>query len=106
MANYYEAVQKILVRRDAMVPNPYPPFAQTIWNGGAAGTEDVCFIVLINRKSRVTDPFPIITVAHVAAVIARMCVTQEYGFLGGFASLGLLGSDVLVGGLQLEAKAT
>lgn len=90
MANYYEALQQILIRHDVLVSRRFylgpTPEARWKWSGGAIGDERPCSIVLANKKPLLTDAFPIILVAHVAALVAQECITEAKGFLGGLAS--------------------
>lgn len=100
-ANYFDAVQKILRRGDALVSRPYylgpSPRLRWQWFGGPKGDERACRIVLGSQSPRLTDEFPLILVAHVAALIADRCVTEENGYAGGWASAGPRMGLVVVG---------
>ena len=88
LAEYYAAVQQILIREDALVPRrfelgPAGSGARNFdWRAGH------CVIGFFDLKLVVTNSFPIIVVAHVAALIARDCLTPAKGFLGGVARIG------------------
>lgn len=87
MADYYEAVQKILIRDDAMVPLNFEigpaPDTSFRWLGGQAS------IAFFSLQPLVTDEMPIILVAHVAALIADECISGEGGHAaGGYAHIG------------------
>ena len=91
LPSYYEAVQQILSRTDAMVPRQFflglKPEDQWNWSGGL-GEHDKCTITFANLQPLLTDEFPIILVAHIAALVADKCVTEAAGFMGGHASPG------------------
>ncbi len=100
MANYFVAVQQILTRDDALTPRQFylgpSPDLRWKWTGDL-GDGYSCTIVLANKKPLLTDPFPIVLVAHVAALIAQGCITEEKGYAGGWASAGPERGVVLVG---------
>ena len=93
MDDYYGAVDQILVQEDAMTPREWvlgPTHTQHIeWREGS------CRIVLMAGTTIRTRPFPVILVAHVAALVAKGCVTEAYGFRGGIATLNDLGNAVV-----------
>lgn len=88
--DYYRAVDKILVREDAMIPREwYPgpmPSQRVTWTTGT------CRIELWAEKYTRTPPFPVIYIAHAAAVIARECLTEAHGYRGGFVIMYDLGN--------------
>ena len=90
--SYYEAVQQILLMNDAMVPRQFflGPKAEDQWKWSAGSGEYVhkCTITFANLQPLLTDKFPIVLVAHVAALITDKCVTEEERFMGGWASAG------------------
>ena len=90
--NYYQAVQKILIRDDALVPRNFylgpSPEQRWRWSGGLVRGGFECTIALGNQQPLLTDLFPVILVAHVAALIAKECITEVKGFVGGWASPG------------------
>ena len=91
--NYFAAVQEILTRQDVLVPRLFylgpDPRLRWEWLGGTMrGDERECGIVLANQLPLTTDAFPLVLVAHVAALIADRCVTEENGYAGGWASPG------------------
>ena len=47
-----------------------------------------CTITFANLVPLLTDKFPIVLVAHIAALITDKCVTEEEDFMGGWASAG------------------
>lgn len=51
------------------------------------------------------DSFPIISVAHVAALIADRCITEENGYAGGWARAGPRRGLVVVGYLTRDADS-
>ena len=93
MDDYYGAVDQILVREDAMTPREWvlgPAHTQHIgWKEGP------CRIVLMAGTTIRTPRFPIILAAHVAALVAKACVTEAHGFRGGIGTLRELGSAVV-----------
>ena len=93
MANYFAAVQQILLREDALVPRPFylgPSLEMRWeWKGGAIGDDRRCIIVLYNKLPLLTDKFPIILIAQVAAMIADRCITAATSYAGGWASPGV-----------------
>ena len=93
MANYFAAVQQILIREDALVPRPFylgpSPEVRWEWTGGATGDDHQCIIVLFNTRPLLTDPFPIMLIAQVAAMIADDCITARKNYAGGMASPGV-----------------
>lgn len=104
MANYFEAVQQILIRDDAIVPRQFnlgPSLdRQFNWLGGPTGDEHETVIVLSYTQPLLTALFPIILVAHVAALIANECITEAKGYAGGWASLGPTRGSVGVGNVR------
>lgn len=86
--DYYEAVEKILIRDDALVPKRFElgPGGRGrrnfLWRGGD------CDIDFFNPEPLRTDAFPIILIAHVAALIADECLTEAKGYLGGHSNMG------------------
>ena len=90
--SFYEAVQQILLRNDAMVPRQFflGPKSEDQWKWAAGSGEYVhkCTITFANLRPLLTDKFPIILVAHIAALITDKCVTEEEKFMGGWASAG------------------
>ena len=90
--SYYEAVQQILLRDDAMVPRQFflGPKAEDQWHWSAGSGEYVhkCTITFANLQPLLTEKFPIVLVAHIAALITDKCVTEEEKFMGGWASAG------------------
>ena len=93
MANYFAAVQQILLREDALVPRPFylgPSLdVRWEWTGGAIDDDRRCIIVLYNKLPLLTDMFPIILIAQVAAMIADKCITAASSYAGGWASPGV-----------------
>ena len=91
LPSYHEAVQQILLRADAMVPRQFylglKPEDQWKWSAGL-GEHDKCTITFANLQPVLTDKFPIILVAHIAALVADECLTEAKGFMGGYASPG------------------
>lgn len=85
MADYYEAVQQILTRDDALVPRRFdlgPTFdKQFRWRGGQS------VILFFDHRPLLTDAIPIIVVAHVAALISNDCITGARGYNGGLAQI-------------------
>ena len=99
MDDYHEAVDQILIREDAMIPRE--------WILGPADTQQVqwrqgpCRIVLMAGTFVRTPPFPVILAAHLAAVVAKECITAAHGFRGGIATLDDVGNAVVwVGAYQ------
>ena len=94
LVDYYEAVQKTLVRVDSMIalPRTFGPIANPdyTWTGGT------CQILLWAPETIVTDPFPIILVAHVAALIADKCLHEDTDHLGGSGSLDAFNGGFVV----------
>ena len=92
MANYFAAVQQILVREDAFVQRQFylgPTHGvRWEWRGGARGDAHECVVVLFNKDPLLTDAFPIMLIAHVAALIADVCITERRSYAGGWASPG------------------
>ena len=90
--SYYEAVQQILLRDDALVPRQFflGPKAEDkwIWSAGSGQFVHKCTITFANLQPLLTDKFPIVLVAHVAALITDKCVTEAEDFMGGWASAG------------------
>lgn len=86
MADYYEAVQQILIRDDAIVPRRFElgPSGekQFKWRGGQ------CVIGFFDNQPLLTDAIPIVLVAHVAALIANDCINEAKGYGGGYAHIG------------------
>ena len=101
MANYFEAVQQILIRDDALVPRQFylgpSPNDKWKWVGGRDSDDEQCLVVLANELPLLTDLFPIILVAHVAAQIAESCITAGKGYKGGYAHPGPHRGVVVVG---------
>ena len=93
MEDYYGAVDQILVRADAMISREWilgPTHTQHIeWREGT------CRIVLLAGTTVRTPPFPVILAAHVAALVAKQCVTEAHGFRGGIATLNDVGNAVV-----------
>ena len=84
--DYYRTVDQILLREDAMIPRQWvlgPSRARSvIWE------KNGCSVILTAEKSiRTQQPFPIILVAHVAASIAKKCITEVFSYRGGQAIL-------------------
>lgn len=104
MDDYYQAVQQILIRDDALLPQhfrlgPEGSVRQDYyWQGGQAA------IALFSGQPLRTDAFPIIVVAHVAALIADKCVTEAEGYLGGYARVGPNRGSVGVGNVNMDAR--
>ena len=99
MDDYYRSVDQILVREDAMTPREWvlgPTHTQQFeWREGT------CRIVLMAGLIIRTTPFPVILVAHVAALIAKECITEAHGYRGGKARLRDFTSTVFwVGGVS------
>lgn len=46
-----------------------------------------------------------VLVAHVAALIAERCITEENGYAGGWAAAGPRMGDVVVGHVTRDAKS-
>lgn len=92
--DYYEAVDQILTREDAMVPRQWvlgPHVWQTlVWQSGR------CRIGLGATTLMRTRAFPIILAAHMAALVAKECVTEAKGYAGGTAQLNVPESPLLV----------
>ena len=92
MPNYFAAVQQILLRDDALVSRPFylGPSLESRWQwaGGATGDDHRCIVVLFNKKPLLTDAFPLIRIAQVAARIAEKCITVGRGYSGGWGSPG------------------
>lgn len=93
MANYFAAVQQILIREDAMVPRQFwlgPSLEMRWeWTGGTRGDDDQVNIVLFSKAPILTDAFPLMLVAQVAAMIADACITAMRSYAGGWASPGV-----------------
>ena len=108
LANYFQAVQQILIRNDVLIPRQFylgpAPEQRWRWRGASTGDQHQCLIVLANKLPLLTEPFPIILVAHVAAVIADRCITEAEGFAGGWASLGLRRGLVVVGNVGISLQ--
>ena len=106
ISDYYQAVQQILIRDDALLPQhfrlgPEGSVRQDYyWQGGQAA------IAFFNRQPLRTDAFPIIAVAHVAALIADNCVTEAQGYLGGYARVGPNRGTVGVGNVNIPDART
>ncbi|CAD6592205.1 MAG: hypothetical protein ASARMPREDX12_005884 [Alectoria sarmentosa] len=104
MANYFEAVQQVLIRDDAIVPRQFnlgpTRDRQFNWLGGPTGDKHEAVIVLSYTEPLLTALFPIILVAHVAALIANECITEAKGYAGGWASLGPTRGSVGVGNVR------
>ena len=68
----------------AQVPHHIVPSLDNkyVWRSGT------CTIALISPRLLTTPAFPIILVAHVAALIVNECVTETSGYRGGFYNLG------------------
>ena len=97
MDEYYGALDQILIREDAMIPQEWnlgpDPWQHRSFSKGR------CKIVLTASTSLRTPPFPVINIAHVAAVIANHCITEAHGYRGGKATLNDLGNpEVIVWG--------
>lgn len=58
--------------------------------------------MLANSLLLLTDTYPIILVAHVAALIACRCITETENYVGGWASAGLKRGLVVVGNSKLK----
>ena len=93
MANYFAAVQQILIREDALHPRPFylgPSLdVRWEWKGGDRGDDHRCIIVLYNKQPLLTDMFPLMLIAQVAAMIAERCITAGASYAGGWASPGV-----------------
>ena len=97
MDEYYGTVDQILIREDAMIPQEWnlgpSPWQHNIFSKGR------CKILLTASTNLRTPAFPIIYVAHVAAVIANNCITEAHGYRGGKVTLNDLGkAEVIVWG--------
>ena len=86
MDDYYEALEQILTYQMAMVPqqlhlHPMPH--------KRVASHETCKMTVASRVSTpITKPnFQLIFFAHVAALIVKMCMTEERRFLGGNAEL-------------------
>ena len=94
IADYYEVVQQILIRDDALVPRRFnlgPSYDKQLhWRAGQ------CVIFFFDHRPMLTDAIPIIVVAHVAALIANDCITGARGYKGGTAQVGLNSGFVAV----------
>ena len=92
MANYYAAVQQILILEDALESRQYylGPSREMRWEwaGGTTRDDHRCTIVLFNKEPLLTDAFPLVLIAHVGAMIADRCITRVRGYSGGWASAG------------------
>lgn len=98
MDDYYGAVDQILVRADAMIPQEWilgPTPAQSYISRTGR-----CKISLWASTNLRTPPFPVIYVAHVAAVIAQHCVTEAHGYRGGMVRLNDLGKPLIAVGAR------
>ena len=106
VTDYYQAVQQILIRDDALLPQhfrlgPEGSVRQDYyWQGGQAA------IAFFSSQPLRTDAFPIIVVAHVAALIADNCVTEAQGHLGGYARIGPNRGTVGVGNVNIPDART
>ena len=106
MADYYEAVQQILIRDDALLPQHFrlgPEGSERQdyhWQGGQAA------IAFFSGQPLRTDAFPIVLVAHVAALIADTCITEARGYLGGYARIGPNKGTVGVGNVNIPGART
>ena len=106
MTDYYQAVQQILIRDDALLPQhfrlgPEGSVRQDYyWQGGQAA------IAFFSSQPLRTDAFPIIAVAHVAALIAHKCITEAEGELGGYARVGPNRGTVGVGNVNIPDVRT
>ena len=93
MANYFAAVQQILPRDDALVPRPFylgPSLeSRWQWTGGESWDDHRCNIVLFSKKPLLTDAFPLMLIAQVAARVADKCITAERSYAGGWGSPGI-----------------
>ena len=93
MANYFAAVQQILLREDALVPRHFylgPSLEMRWeWTGGASGDDHRCTIMLFNKQPLLTDIFPLVLIAQVGAMIADRCITAASSYAGGWASPGV-----------------
>ena len=104
--DYYQAVQQILIRDDALLPQhfrlgPEGSVRQDYyWQGGQAA------IAFFSSQPLRTDAFPIISVAHVAALIADKCVTEAQDYLGGYARVGPNRGTVGVGNVDIPDVKT
>ncbi|KAM0805894.1 hypothetical protein BDR22DRAFT_816765 [Usnea florida] len=104
--DYYQAVQQILIRDDALLPQHFrlgPEGSERQdyhWQGGQA------IIAFFSSQALRTDAFPIILVAHVAALIADTCVTTARGYLGGYARIGPNRGSVGVGNVNIPDART
>lgn len=93
MNEYYETVDRILIRDDAMTPEqgflgpPVPGYSYS-W------TADNCKIGFGARTSTRTQPLPITVAAQVAALVAKECITEAKGFLGGLVVLDIPGEPI------------
>lgn len=92
--DYYEAVDQILTRHDAMIPRQWilgpEPWQTVVWESGR------CRIGLSASTLIRTPEFPIILAAHMAALVAKECVTEATSYVGGTAWLNLPERPVLV----------
>ena len=92
MANYYAAVQQILLLEDALESRQYylGPSREMRWEwaGGTIRDDHRCTIVLFNKEPLLTDAFPLVLIAHVGAMIADKCITRVRSYSGGWASAG------------------
>ena len=106
MTDYYQAVQQILIRDDALLPQHFrlgPEGSRRqdyYWRGGQTA------IAFFNGQPLRTDAFPIILVAHIAALIADACVTEAQGYLGGYARIGPNRGTVGVGNVNIPGTRT
>ena len=106
LTDYYQAVQQILIRDDALLPQHFrlgPEGSERQdyhWQGGQAA------IAFFSGQPLRTDALPIILVAHVAALIADTCVTEARGYLGGYARIGPKKGTVGVGNVNIPDART
>lgn len=78
--DYKDALYSILTMPDAM-QNQYFDFVRGKVKQG--WRSESCDISMSAMKTCTPEAFPIILVAHVAALIVKQCMTQEKGYLGG-----------------------
>ena len=89
-ANYLLAVQQILIKPDVLVPRRWDLTGGKGFSvrGGALKDEQSCSIIFFSREPLVTIAFPLIWIAHFAALVANQCITEAKEFAGGQANLG------------------
>lgn len=94
VGDYYEAVDQILTRVDAMIPKQWvlgrDVSHQLTWRSGT------CSVLFCARTLTITQSFPIILAAHMAALVVKQCVTEATGYRGGWAQLNILGAPTLI----------